>query len=72
MPSVQHAGAVVVPDRIAPSHSAVQEGGGAEAMEFGGIVGEGSNFKGIQRLWAPPLDGYLLQIPGESDIGPRL
>ena len=64
VPYVRHYGAVIVPDRIVPSHSAVQEEGGEETTEFVGGGGEGGNLKGVQHLWAPPLDGDLLKIPG--------
>ena len=52
--SVRHSCAMAVPERAAPAHSAVQEGGGAEATALGGEGGKGSNFKGIQRLWTTP------------------
>ena len=69
--SVQHAGAVAVPEQAAPAHIKVQEGGGEEltALDSGG--GKGGHIKGVQRLWTPPSDGNLLQIPGESDLGGR-
>ena len=35
----------------------------------GGRGGKGGNLKDVKRLWAPPWDDDLLQIPGESDIG---
>ena len=54
VPSVRHTGAEVVPKRIAQAHSAVQEGGGAEALAFGGGEGKGGDLKGVQRLWVHP------------------
>ena len=69
--SVQHAGAVAVPERATMEHSVVKEGGGAEAMALGRIGGKCGYLKGVQRLWKPPWDGDLLQIPGNSDIGGR-
>ena len=33
--------------------------------------GEGGHRQGFQRIWAPPGDGELLQIPGTGDIGGR-
>ena len=38
-------------------------------IEFGGGGGNGGDIKGVQRLWANPQGGPLLQVPGESDIG---
>ena len=29
---------------------------------------KGRHLKGVQSLWMPPLDGDLLQIPGENDL----
>ena len=52
--SVQHSGAVAFLERVAPVHSAVKEGGGAEAMAFSTRGGKGANLKGVQRLLAPP------------------
>ena len=69
VPYVHHYGAVVVPKRIAQVHSAVQEGGGAEATAFGDGGGKGGDLKGIWCLWAHPRDGPILQVPRESDIG---
>ena len=36
---------------------------------FGGEGGKGGDLKDVQLLWAPPRDGFILQIPGESAIG---
>ena len=69
MPFVRHAGSVAVPEWEAPAHSAAQEWGGAEAMALGGGAGKGGNLKCVQRLWSLPLDGDLIHIPGEIDIG---
>ena len=52
--SVKYSGAVAVTERTAPAHSAVQEGVGTEATEFGGVGGKGGNLKGVQRLWVTP------------------
>ena len=38
-------------------------------MAISGIGGEVGHRQGFQRLWAPPGDGDLLQIPGAGDIG---
>ena len=69
MTSVLHDISVVVPKRIAQVHIAVQEGGRAEAMAFGGTGGKGGKLKGIQNLRAHPQDGPIFQIPGDSNIG---
>ena len=53
-PYVQHAGAMVVPNRIKQEQSTVQEGGRAEAAVLGGRIGKGGDLKGAQRLWDHP------------------
>ena len=60
-----------VPELAAPAHSAVQEGGGAEATDTGRVGVKGGHLKGVQRLWKSPCDGDLLQIPGKSDFRGR-
>ena len=60
---------MVVPKRISQAHSTMQEGGGLEVMEFGGILVKVKKIKGDQILWAHPQDGPILQLPGESVIG---
>ena len=69
VPSVKHSGAVAVPEPDAPLHATVQEVGIAEATALGRGGGKGSHLKGVQFLCTPPLDGDLLQIPGESYLG---
>ena len=64
LPSVQHAGAVVVPKLIAQSHRAVQEGRGVEVKAFGGKGGKGIDLKVVQRLWANPQYDPVLQVSG--------
>ena len=59
VPSVRHSGAVAVPKRIAQSHSAVQEGGRAEAKAFGGGGGKGGNLKGVFK--------YLVRVSSAAD-----
>ena len=46
----------------------VQPGRGAEETAIIGGGGEGFHQQGFQRLWAPPGDGDILQIPGTVDI----
>ena len=62
--SVQHAGAVAVPKRIAQAYITVHARGGAESMELGGRGGKGGKIKGVQHLWEHPSDGTALQLPG--------
>ena len=69
VPSVLYSGDVDVAEWDSPAHSAVKEGGGAEAAELGGEGGAGSHLQGIQRLYSTPGYGELLPIPGEGDIG---
>ena len=69
VPYVQHTGAVVLPKRTAQAHITVQEGGRAEEMAFVDGGGKGGNLKGVQRLWAHPQDGPIIQLLGESVIG---
>ena len=66
---MQHDGALVVLKNISQDHIAVQEGEIAETTSFGGVEGKGGDLKGVQRLWAHPQDGPVLQVPGESFIG---
>ena len=54
MSMLQHAGAVVVPKRTTKAHITVKEGGGAEAMTFGGGEGKGGRHKGVQHLCVYP------------------
>ena len=53
----------------AQEHVTVHLGSGAEEMAISGGGGEGGYHQGFQRLWAPPGDGDLLQIPGAGDLG---
>ena len=46
-------------------------GRGAEETEISGGGGEGGHRQGFQDLWAPPVDGDLLQITGTGDLGGR-
>ena len=50
------------------THGTVQPGIGAEETEISGIEGEVGHCQGFQRLWAPPGDGDLLQIPGGGGV----
>ena len=47
----------------------MQPGRGAEETAIIGGGGEGFHQQGFQRLWAPPGDGDILQIPGLCDLG---
>ena len=69
MTSMLHAGAVEVTECYAPVHSVVQKGSGEEATALRSGGGEGGHCQDIQRLWAPPVDGDLLLIPGTGDLG---
>ena len=64
-----HSGAVEGPEWDAPSHGTMHSGSGSEETEFSGGGGEGGHHQGFQRLWAPPGDGDLLQIPRAGDLG---
>ena len=59
------------PEWDAQTHSAVQLGRGAEEMSISGGRGEGGHRQCFQRLWEPPGDSDLLQIPGMGDLGGR-
>ena len=50
-------------------HGTVHPGSGAEETAISGGGGEGGHCQGFQRLWAPPGDGDLLQIPGADYLG---
>ena len=50
------------------AHGTVHLGSGAEETEISGGGGEGGHRQGSQRIWAPPGDGDILQMPGSSDI----
>ena len=52
-------------------HGILQPGGGSEETASSGGGGEVGHRQGFQRLWAPPGDGDLLQIPRTGDIGGR-
>ena len=54
VPPIRHDAALVVLERIAQEHIAVQEGGGAEMTAFGGRGGKGSDLNAVQRLRVPP------------------
>ena len=43
----------------------------AEETAFSGVGGEGGHCQGFQRLWEPPGDGDLLQIPRAVYLGKR-
>ena len=66
-----HAGAAEGPEWDAHTHITVQPGRGAEETAISGGGGEGAHRQGFQRLWDPPREGDLLQIPGTCDIGDR-
>ena len=64
---------MVVFERYALAHSAMQEGGRAKATAPGSGGVEGVHIKGFQRVWSPPGDGDLFQIIGMVDLsGGRL
>ena len=71
MPPVWHASAMEIPEWDSPTHSTVQPVRRAEATAISSGGGEGGHRQGFQRLWAPPGDGDLLQIPETGDIGGR-
>ena len=64
IPPLIHHGSVAVPQWIKQVYSAVQEGDREEVMAFRGGGGKGGYFKDVQRLWAHPRDGLVLQVPG--------
>ena len=68
VPPVKDYGAVECPEWDTHTHSTVQPRLGAEEAGVSGGGGEGGNCQGLQRLWAPPGDGDLLQIPETGDI----
>ena len=68
VPSVRHAGAMVVIDRYAWAHGSMQEGGGAKLKTPGSGGEEGSHIQGVQRVWTSLGDGDLLQIIGAGDL----
>ena len=53
------------------AHNTVQTGSRVEETEISGRGGEVGHHQGFQRLWAPPGDGDLLQIPGMGDLSGR-
>ena len=59
------------PEWDAHAHGTVHLGSRAEETEIIGGVEEGGHCQGFQRLWVPPGDGDLLQIPGAVDLGDR-
>ena len=65
---MQHAVAMAVFEQISQEHSSVQEEGRSETTVFGGGGDKGGDLEGVQRLWAPPQDGSVLQTPGDSAI----
>ena len=69
VPPLCHAGAMEGPEWDAQTHGTVHSGSGAEETEVSGGGGEGGQRQGFQRLWAPPGDDDLLQIPGAGDLG---
>ena len=58
-----------VPEWDTQAHVTVHSGSGAEDTDIHSRGGEGGHRQGFQRLWAPPQDGDLLQIPGADDLG---
>ena len=60
-----------VPEWGTQVHGTVHPGSGVEETSISGRGGEGGHRQGFQCLWAPPVDGDLLPIPGEGDIGGR-
>ena len=50
----------------------MQTGRGVEETEISGGVGEGGCHQGFKRIWVPPREDELLQVPGIGDIGGRL
>ena len=58
-----------VPEWDAQAHSTVHLRSLAEETAISGGGEEGGHCQNIQRLWTPPGDGDLLQIPGAGDIG---
>ena len=58
-----------VTEQDALAHIALQKGSRKEATSIGIVGGEGGHRQGIQRLWALPVDGDLLPIPGTGEIG---
>ena len=69
VPYLFHAGSVEGPEWGAQVQGTVHQGSGVEETAICGGGGEGGHCQGFQRLWAPPGDGDLLQIPGTGDIG---
>ena len=53
----------------AQTHGTVKTGRRAEETAIIGGEGEVGHCQGFQRLWAPPGDGDLLQIPAAGDLG---
>ena len=66
---VWHNGAVEGPEWDAQAYGTVHSESGAEETEISGGGGEGGHHQGFHRIWAPPGDGDLLQIPGAGDLG---
>ena len=61
-------GAVEFPEWDAKGHGPIQLGSRAEEMAIIGIGGEGVQHQVFQRIWEPPGDGDLLQIPGVGNL----
>ena len=68
VPPLKDYGAVEFPEWCAHTHSTVQPSLRAEDTAVSAGGGEVGNCQGLQRLWAPPGDGDLLQIPETRDI----
>ena len=47
----------------------MNSGSGVEKMAISGGGGEVCHHQSFQRLWPPPGDGDLLQIPRAGDLG---
>ena len=69
VPPVWNASSTEGPEWDSQAHSTVHLGRGAEEAAISGGGGEGGCRQGFQRLWVPPVDGDLLQIPGAGDLG---
>ena len=56
------------PEWYSQAHCTVRPGSGAEETGISGGGGEVDHRHGFHRLWSPPGDGDLLQIPGGVDL----
>ena len=53
----------------AQAHGTMHSGRGAKDTANSDGGGEGGQFQGFHRVWAPPGDGDLLQLPKVGDLG---